>query len=190
MDKKIRKLLLLVSIASIIGFFIIFFFSISLFPEQQTPRWYGPVAMGLRGPYPIPIHILIIPSILLTIAIASVSYYFISRRLEEKLENNIKIISKIISKKYGIPKTNPRSGADKNIILKFLNPSERKVVESLIEKEGELLQSEISRTGEMNKLRVHRTVKDLERKNIIKVEKYGKTNRITLSEDVENILLK
>jgi uncharacterized membrane protein len=79
---------------------------------------------------------------------------------------------------------------NKNIVLKFLNSSERKVIEALIEKEGKILQSEITRMKGMTKLKTHRAVTDLEKKGIITRESYGKTYRIFLSEDVKGILLK
>ena len=68
--------------------------------------------------------------------------------------------------------------------------SERKVVERLIEKKGDVLQSEISKMEGMNKLKTHRAVIDLERKGIIKRESYGKTHHITLSKDVKELILK
>jgi len=67
---------------------------------------------------------------------------------------------------------------------------ERKVVETLIGKKGEILQSEISRIEGMTKLKTHRAVRDLERKGIIKRESYGKTHRIILSKDIKELILK
>lgn len=192
---KNKKWLLLISIPAIISFLIILFFSISEMPEPGIPgrqpmMWYRPFIVGLRGSQPVPVHTLIIPSILLMIAIIPISYYFISRRLEEKLKENMKVVSKLISKKYAVSETNLKNDTDKNIILKFLNQSERKIIEKLITEKGRALQSEISRMKGMTKLRTHRAVKDLERKDIIIIEKYGKTNRITLSKDIKDILLK
>jgi len=40
----------------------------------------------------------------------------------------------------------------------------------------------------MGKVKTHRVVKDLQRKGIIVVEKYGNTNRISLSESLVKIL--
>jgi DNA-binding MarR family transcriptional regulator len=192
---KSRKWILLISLLAIIGFLIIFLFSISEIPEilireQQIRRWYIPFIIGIRGPRPIPIHTLLISSILLIVAIIPISYYFVSQRLERKLEENMKVIFKFIKKNNSIPIKGLTKIDDKKIILKFLNPSERKVVERLIERKGNVLQSEISRMEGMTKLKAHRAVKDLERKGIIKTESYGKTNRIILSKDVKQLLLK
>lgn len=209
-----RKWLLLISFAAIVMFLVVFFSNVYEVQEYEKssrfrtnlPDSYNMFDITKSGSRPtstsMPYRMILSPAsvpmsyrmilspVLLMIATVFAAYYFISRRLEEKLENNIKVISRLMSKKDVASGTGHKNSADKNIILKFLNPSERNIVEMLVQGDGESLQSEISRTGEMNKLRVHRTVKDLERKNIIKVEKYGKTNRITLSEDVENILLK
>ena len=68
--------------------------------------------------------------------------------------------------------------------------SEKRVIDKLIEQKGTALQSEISRIEGMGKVKTHRVVKDLERKNVITVEKYGNTNRISLAENISNILIK
>ncbi len=41
----------------------------------------------------------------------------------------------------------------------------------------------------MGKVKAHRVLKDMEIKGIISIEKYGKTNRIALSEDVKKLFL-
>ena len=41
----------------------------------------------------------------------------------------------------------------------------------------------------MGKVKTHRIIKDLERKGIIIVEKYGNTNRIILTEKLSKILI-
>ena len=195
MGIKNRRWLLLISILAIISFLTILFFSISEMPEigipeRPIPIWYRPLIMGLRGSRPIPIHTLLIPSVLLIVAIIPISYYFISQSLEKKLENNMIVISKLIKKNNSVSTKSPTEIGDKNIILKFLNPSERKVIERLIETKGNVLQSEISRIEGMTKLKTHRAVKDLERKGIIKRESYGKTHRIILSKDIKDLMSK
>jgi uncharacterized membrane protein len=42
----------------------------------------------------------------------------------------------------------------------------------------------------MGKVRTHRTITELKKKEIITVESHGKTNRITLTDDAKNVLLK
>ena len=189
MNRKNRRWLLLISIPAIIGFLIVFFLNIFERPEEITQQPRSPT--WFRNEYRrIPIIQIFLSPVLLIIAVISISYYFISQRLEEKLEKNLKIISKLIKKNKSVLNKSPTEIDDKNIIFKFLNPSERKVVERLVEKGGKLLQSEISRMGDMTKLRTHRAVKDLEKKGIIVTESYGKTNRIILSEDIKDLMFK
>jgi uncharacterized membrane protein len=86
------------------------------------------------------------------------------------------------------PESNPGMVNCSAILFNFLNFQEKQVVKKLMEEKGNVLQSEISRMGNMGKVKTHRAVKDLERKGIISVEKYGNTNRIYLTEDIKKIL--
>jgi len=190
MNEKYRRWLLLISISAIIGFLIILSFSISEVSEQSALSWYRPLISGLRGPRPIPVHILLILSVLLIVSTVPMSYYFMSQKLEEKLEKNMRLFVKLIKKNNLIPDKSLIKIDSKNIILKFLNSGERKVLEKLIERKGEVLQSEISRAKGMTKLNTHRAVKDLKRKGVIEVQPYGKTNRIILAKEVKDIILK
>lgn len=195
---KKRKWLLLISIIAIIGFLGILYTSIEHLetsaPEEPIIREPpGPFEPFMRERLRIPIYTLPLSSILLIAAVIPMSYYFISKRLEEKLEIKFNLISKIMKKNNSTSNniSNNTPGIDdKDIILKFLNLGERKVVESLIKKKGEILQSEISRMEGMTKLKTHRAVRDLERKGIIKRESHGKTNRIILSKDIKEAILK
>jgi uncharacterized membrane protein len=189
MGEKYRTWLLLISILAIISFMIVFFLNIYETPGQIIPPNSPP--MLFRNEYrQIPIHRIFLSPILLIIAIVPISYYFISQRLEKKLEKNLEVISKLINKKDVVSRTNLKNDTERNVILKFLNPSERKVVERLVHEKGKILQSEISQMEGMTKLRTHRAVKDLERKGIIKTESYGKTNRIILSNDIKELMFK
>ena len=105
------------------------------------------------------------------------------------MEKNLSAITKLVGRriKSGSTKENLKLNNNANI-LKLFNPNEKKVVEKIIENKGSVLQSEISRMEGMTKLKTHRAVKELERKGIVKLEQYGKTNRIILSEDVKDII--
>ncbi|MEM3061626.1 MAG: hypothetical protein QW265_04375 [Candidatus Bathyarchaeia archaeon] len=193
MDIRNRRLLLTISILAIMGVLFVLLFSISETIVFTVPG--GPF-IEIRAPWRLPRypgmipHILLWPfSVLLLLAIVPISYYFISRKLDEKLEKNLKVILKLINKNNTLSDMKSMRIDNKNIILKFLSLNERKVLEKLIEREGIALQSEISLMDGMNKLKTHRAVKNLEIKGIIKTESYGKTNRIILSKDVKDILL-
>jgi predicted transcriptional regulator len=192
MDTKNRRWLLIISIVAIMGLLLLLF---SVFEIIVLPVPWG-LSIEIKAPwrlsrYPgmIP-HIVLWPfSILLLLAIVPISYYFISRKLDEKLEKNLKIILKLINKENIVSETKSMKINNKEIIFKFLNLNERKVLEKLIEGKGTALQSEISLMEGMTKLKTHRAVKNLETKGIIKTESYGKTKRIILSEDIKDILL-
>jgi len=187
MNQKNRKWLLLISVPAIIGFLIVFSLNIFETSEEMGPRPMPPFKGGYRQ---IPISRIFLSPILLIVAVVPVSYYLISQRLEQKLEGNLKVISKLINKRGVVSKINPKKEKSGNIVFKFLNLNERRILEKLIEKKGTVLQSEISRMDGMTKLKTHRAVKDLQRKGIIKTEDYGKTNRIILLKDIKDFMFK
>jgi predicted transcriptional regulator len=181
---KKRKWLLLVSVIAIAIFLIIFYFNIYEVAETtQIRNELRPRPFPMLGPIE---YRLWLSPIVLIIAIVPISYYFISK----KLERNMKIVLNLINKNNF--KTNKDSTEinNKNTILKLLNFNERKVLEMLIEKKGEILQSEISRIKGMNKLKAHRAIRNLELRGVIETENYGKTKHIILSKDIKNIMLK
>ena len=199
-----RKWLLIVSITAIVSFLITLFY-ISIFSSetfyQNINNSAMPNATDMRGPLPqfgehprLPFYVLPLSSVLLVVAIIPMSYYFISLRFEKSLEKKFDVISKLMEKNSSVSnmttKKRDHKKDDKNIVLKFLNPGERKVVETLIEKKGEVLQSDITRMEGMTKLKTHRAVRDLERKGIIKREAHGKTHRIILSKEIKEAILK
>jgi predicted transcriptional regulator len=183
MKIKGRRWLVAISVIAIILFFAMLLLVFMGFYEEEPM---GPPNLNFRR---IPIHNLWISPILLVVGIVPLSYYLIMKRVEENTERTMKVISKLMGNMKSNP-TKPSKTNDKNIILKFLNFNERKVLEKLIEKKGEVLQSEISRIEGMDKLKTHRAIRNLELKGIIKAENYGKTKRIVLSKDIGNIMLK
>ena len=193
MDVKNRKWLLPISALAVMLFLVIFFFNISEVKTFEKPSKIGSNFSDIDKTEVHRIHIplfyrLILSPALLMIATVLASYYFISRRLEEQLEKNMALILKLLDKKNSIPKTSIKK-VEHNAILRFLNASERKILEKLIENKGTALQSEISRAPGMNKLKTHRAIKDLERKGILKTESHGKTNLIILDDDIRDTIL-
>jgi hypothetical protein len=184
-----RRWLLIIAVLAIIGISLIFFYSTF---ESITYRTREGSTIEYRSPLStralIPAYFLWTSSGLFILAIVPISYYLISRRLDDKLERSMRVISKLITKTKLDSLKKQMKVDNKDIIFKFLTLNERKVLEILIEKQGTILQSEINLMEGMTKLKTHRAVKDLERKSIIKIETYGKTNRITLSEDIEEFI--
>lgn len=190
-----RKWLLIISLIATISFLITLYFGLLEpyeIPEYgsnisgQSTRPFGPLASRPR----IPINNVFISSLLLIAAIVPMTYYFISRNLEQTLEKKFDVVTRLMKRNNSVSNSTPVKIDDKNIVLRFLNPGERKVAEKLIEGNGQVLQSEISRLEGMTKLRTHRAVRDLERKGIIKIENHGKTNRIILANNFKEIMFK
>jgi len=126
------------------------------------------------------------------VLLASLSYYFMSKKVDKHLEENMKLISQIANTNSKDDQSGMQNveKSCKTVVLKFLNYNENRILKKLIENNGSVLQSEISRLPNMGKVKAHRVLKDMEIKGIISIEKYGKTNRINLSEDVRNLFLK
>lgn len=202
MNARNKIWLLLISIPALIGISLIISYSVRVTPMAEdrmdvpqeglpdVPKNIGP---GEYKPPPlqrmIPSFLLWTSLILAVLVIVPASYYLLSKRLDEKLEKNMKIMLRLMDKDNSILKADPGELGE-NIILKFLNGNQKKVLEKLIEKNGVALQSEISRMEGMTTLKTHRAIKDLEKKGIIKTESHGKTNRIILTKDIKGVLLK
>ncbi len=75
----------------------------------------------------------------------------------------------------------------KESILKLLDPTERQVMNILIENNGEAVQSRIVQLTSLSKVTVFRSLEKLKSKGIIEKKKHGKTNRIMLAEDIMRI---
>ena len=134
----------------------------------------------------IPNYFFLLFGVLLILAVIPISYYFSSKKTGEKLDKHLEALTKFADKTTAVEKNG--GNVNKQSILKFLGDYERKVLERLLESKGSVLQSEISRIEGMTKLKAHRAVKNLEQKEIIKIERHGKTNRIFLAKDIKNLL--
>jgi uncharacterized membrane protein len=104
----------------------------------------------------------------LAIMIGAGAYYFMSQKIESKQENLKKNTS---------------------VILKLMNADEKKLIEILVNNNGKALQAQLTRLPGMNKVKSHRIVKKLIERGVIKIEKYGKTNFITLNDEIKEGLL-
>jgi len=145
-----------------------------------------------QGKYWDPNYTLLAALAVMIVLLASLSYYFMSKKVDKHLEENMKLISQIANTNSKDDQSGMQNveKSCKTVVLKFLNYNENRILKKLIENNGSVLQSEISRLPNMGKVKAHRVLKDMEIKGIISIEKYGKTNRINLSEDVRNLFLK
>lgn len=71
-----------------------------------------------------------------------------------------------------------------DMMLRFLGDDERKVVARLLESGGKMPQAELARIGGLSKVKAHRIVKKLSARGIVKTEKHGNTNAVTLAKEV------
>lgn len=181
MDIKNKRLLLIVSVLSLVGIISIIWYSLFMGNAGSPMPNHG------FCPRMIPNYLLWLSMILVVIAVVPISYYFISKKLEEKMEKNLKAISKLVDNKLNTNGDKIQTNGNSNL-LRLLNPNEKKVIQSMMERDGSILQSELSRMEGMTKLKVHRAVKELQNKGIVKLEQYGKTNKIILSDDIKEII--
>lgn len=135
---------------------------------------------------------LLIVILIILIVIFPITYFYISKSLKREIEKNLQIISQITNR------NNEKTSSDcpqmskscKTFVLKFLDYNENRVIKKLIDNKGTVLQSEISRLPNMGKVKAHRVLKDMELKGIIRVENYGKTNKIYFSDDAKEVFLR
>jgi predicted transcriptional regulator len=179
MDLKNKKTLFVLSSLALIGIIFILWYSLFLGRPDIQSNGHGGFC-----PRMIPNYILWLSMILVVILVVPISYYFISKNLEEKMEKNLRAITKLVDSKKDDSLTTKTKGNGN--ILKLLTPNEKIVIEYLIEKNRPILQSEISRMEDMTKLKAHRVVKELQSKGLIKLESQGKTNKITLNEELRD----
>jgi len=178
MKKKTLRLLIPITvIAIVLAIILINFFGIPIYPLSKE-------YCGCH--HAMPEYIFLVLSVILIIASLMVSYYFSSRRMSERLDNQMQFLTKLANK-GNLKKTNNNS-VDKQSVLKFLSNSERNILEKLIERREGVYQSEISRMEHMTKLKTHRAVKSLVQKGLVRLERHGKTNRIMLTHDTHKML--
>lgn len=76
------------------------------------------------------------------------------------------------------------------VILKLLNPEERRVIKKIVENSGKIQQVEITYMEGFTKVKSHRIVESLVNKGILFKESMGKMRMIRMNDDFYNILKK
>ena len=135
----------------------------------------------------IPIIHLFLGIFIASIGAIALSYYFLSKRIE-RFEKSFKMISKLKHEDGNIDEQTNKKDIS-GVVLSFLSPPEKKVIQKLIENKGSCLQAEVTRMPGMTKLKVHRAVQSLLKKQLIEVQRYGKTNKLILKEEIKEVLL-
>lgn len=70
--------------------------------------------------------------------------------------------------------------ARKKIIDVFLLPDEKKIMNEIEKYGGSLTQSELVKTTGLSRVKIHRIIRNLEKKNLIVKQQYGMTNKIVI----------
>jgi uncharacterized membrane protein len=73
-----------------------------------------------------------------------------------------------------------------DVVLRLLETDERRVVDALLEAGGSLLQKDISWKTGFSRVKTHRVLVRLLRRDVVTSEKYYNTNRITLSDWIQH----
>lgn len=80
----------------------------------------------------------------------------------------------------------PSSGSldVQKVLLMALEGDEKKVVQTIIQNDGQMLQNELVNRLDFSKAKMSRILSNLERKKVIDKQKYGLTNCISLTEEI------
>ena len=189
-SKKWYITILLVVILILVGYFIVDYYNhLTQNSTCETPG-NGMGSGGGQGKGLTQAYNLLIAFIIIICVLIPILYILMTRNVKKQLKDNMNLISEIVDKNGKETKPQNSDKSSKILFLKFLNYGENQVMKKLIENKGTILQSEISRMSNMGKVRTHRIITELKKKEIITLEKYGKTNRINLTEEAKNVLLK
>lgn len=137
-----------------------------------------------------PAQVIIILVVCVVIFVVVFSILFL-RTMRRQMSENKKLVKMISSPKDEQTKIeNDAITKARRLLVKTFSYDENRVIKRLMENEGWILQSHISRLQGMGKVKTHRVIKDLEKKQLVFLTKEGKTNRVEFTEDAKDIFLK
>ena len=189
-SKKRFTIILIVFILILSGYFLVDYYNHFTKDNTCENPGNGSGSGGGQGKGLTQSYYLLIAFIVIICFLIPVLYLLMTRNVKKQLEDKMNLITEIVDKNGKETKPQNSDKSPKILFLKFLNYGENQVMKKLIENNGTILQSEISRMPNMGKVRTHRIITELKKKEIITLEKYGKTNRINLTEEAKNVLLK
>jgi hypothetical protein len=190
MNKK--NILLITSIIVLLSFVIISVYDFTNVERQrQENQRINQSIPGQPAPPRPEDQVVKVPlsTVLLAIGLILIVFYFSYNFLQKQFQREISVISNIATDSK--EKNLSYSPDDVNTtIMGLLNPHERQIVKQLVENHGVCLQSDISRMNNMGKVKAHRYLQNLSKMGVVKIEPYGNTNKISLSENVKKIFIK
>ncbi|MBS3165496.1 hypothetical protein J4444_00080 [Candidatus Woesearchaeota archaeon] len=76
------------------------------------------------------------------------------------------------------------------MLFLFLNKDEKEIINYLVKNKGTTEQAEISRLSGMDRVKAFRSLQRMREKNLIDITAHGKIRRVTLKENILNMLTK
>ena len=89
-----------------------------------------------------------------------------------------------------VTKTKKESQKLLEMLLLFLNKDEKEIINSLVQNNGIIGQADISRLPGMNRVKAFRSIQKMQEKNLIDIMAHGKIRKVSLKENILNILTK
>ncbi len=164
LNKQLKKIITMKPIKNVLIVIILltgFIFGVSFSTLYAQTH----ISQGSVCSCTLPIPILIPTFSSLGVFIGSVVYYLFFPKIEENSERYLK---------------------DTRALIDLLTHEEAKLIRMIVENGGKITQNKLSSPSD--RVKVHRTLKNLELRGIIKKEPYGKTNMIRLTKKFSEIL--
>src|SRR3989344_6572687 len=89
-----------------------------------------------------------------------------------------------------VTKTKKESQKLLEMLFLFLNKDEKEIINYLVQNKGTTEQAEISRLSGMDRVKAFRSLQRMREKNLIDITAHGKIRRVTLKENILNMLTK
>jgi len=89
-----------------------------------------------------------------------------------------------------VTKTKKESQKLLEMLFLFLNKDETEIINSLVQNNGTIKQVDISRLPGMNRVKAYRSLQKMQEKNIIDITVHGKMRKVSLKDNILNILIK
>lgn len=84
---------------------------------------------------------------------------------------------------FGLTREKEVRAVKRDMANNLLMPDERKVMETLAKSGYEIMQSKVSKESGLSKVQVHRAVKRLESRGVLRKHRYGLTNKVILEKE-------
>lgn len=116
------------------------------------------------------VPVVIVP---LTFIAVVLGYYLIFPEISQKSQEPLRTVEKV---------SQIEKASSLDTVLKVLREDEKKVVETIVQAGGTMLQKDIARTTEFSRVKTHRILYRLSKRGIVTAEKYYNTYQISLAD--------